>query len=183
MKRTQMKYLRLIILALTAGLLAGCGEKPAPAPESKAAPKPPHHGTPVVLGNEEYHVELVLDPATGKLQAYILDGELENFIRIPAESFILAAQLPGGAQSLVLKAVANRATGEKVGDTALFEAQADWLKATPTFDAAIEELTVRASTYRHVAFNFPKGNDTDENPKLLFRIPSVNPGRAPGLPP
>ena len=169
MKRTQMKYLRLISLALTAGLLAGCGEKPAPAPESKAPlkheHKPPHHGTPVVLGNEEYHVELVLDPATGKLQAYILDGELENFIRIPTDSFILTAQLPGGAQSLVLKAVANRATGEKVGDTALFEAQADWLKTTPTFEAAIEELTVRASTYRHVAFNFPKGNDTDEKPQ------------------
>jgi hypothetical protein len=108
---------------------------------------------------------LVLDPATGKLFAYILDGELENFIRIPAESFIVTAQLPDGAQSLVLKAVANSATGEKVGDTALFEAQADWLQATPTFDAAIAELTVRANTYRHVTFNFPKGNDTDENPK------------------
>jgi predicted small lipoprotein YifL len=160
-----MKYIRLIVLVLTAGLLAGCGEKPAPAPESKVAPKhehnPPHHGTPVVLGNEEYHVELVLDPAAGILQAYVLDGEMENFIRIPAESFTVTAQLPGGAQSLVLRAVANRATGEKVGDTALFEAQADWLKTTPTFDAAIEELTVRGNTYRHVAFNFPKGNDTD----------------------
>ena len=169
MKRMQLQYTCLAILGLTAALLAGCGEKRAAAPESKALPKhehkPPHHGTPVVLGNEEYHVELVLDAPAGKLQAFILDGELENFVRISAPSFTITAKLPGGEHPLVFQAVANHATGEEVGDTALFEAQADWLKTTPAFDAVIDELTVRSNSYQRVTFNFPKGNDADTTPK------------------
>jgi len=61
--------------------------------------------------------------------------------------------------------VANAATGETVGDTALFEAQAEWLKTNASFDAAINELQVRGNTYANVRFNFPKGNDTDEEKK------------------
>ena len=86
-------------------------------------------GTPVVLGNEEYHVEFVLDVPSGKLQAYILDGELENFIRIQQPSFQVAAKLPDRQELLAFAAVANRATGETTGDTSLFEARADWLKS------------------------------------------------------
>ena len=117
------------------------------------------------MGEEEYHVELVLDASAGKLQAFILDGELENFVRIPEASFEITARLPGREEVLTLKAVANRATGETVGDTALFEAQADWLKTTPAFDAVIKELTVRGNKYQNIVFNFPKGNDTDEKEK------------------
>ena len=57
------------------------------------------------------------------------------------------------------KPSANTATGEKVGDTSQFEAQADWLKTTDTFDGVIKELTVRTKTYKDVKFNFPKGSD------------------------
>jgi len=147
-------------------LLAGCGQKSSKYSDQQHASKhqhiPPHHGTPVVLGNEEYHVELVLDPSSGKLEAYILDGELENFIRIQQASFEIIAKISGRDESLLLNGVPNKATGETVGDTSLFEAQADWLKTTPVFDASIKELNVRGSAYRNVSFNFPKGNDTDE---------------------
>ena len=117
------------------------------------------------MGEEEYHVELVLDASAGKLQAFILDGELENFVRIPEASFVIAAELPGKEEVLTMKAVPNRATGETVGDTALFEAQAEWLKTTPTFNAVIKDLTVRDDRYQNIAFNFPKGNDMDEKEK------------------
>ncbi len=59
----------------------------------------------------------------------------------------------------------NNATGEKIGDTALFEVQADWLKHTTNFDAVLKQITVRDHTYQNVAFNFPKGNDKDETGK------------------
>ena len=117
------------------------------------------------MGEEEYHVELVLDASAGKLQAFILDGELENFVRIPEASFEIAVKLPGEEKVLTMKAVANRATGETVGDTALFETQAEWLKTTPIFNAVIKELTVRDNKYQNIAFNFPKGNNTDEKEK------------------
>ena len=55
----------------------------------------------------------------------------------------------------------NPASGETVGDTSQFEAQADWLRTTPTLDAVLPLLTVRTKTYTDVAFNFPKGNDHD----------------------
>ena len=46
----------------------------------------PHGGTLVELGNHAYNVELLRDPATGKLTAWILDAHAENFIRIKAPS-------------------------------------------------------------------------------------------------
>ena len=47
------------------------------------------------------------------------------------------------------------------GDTALFEAQADWLKTTGNFDATLKSLPIRGTTFTDVKFNFPKGNDKD----------------------
>ena len=158
-----MKRVALLVVGLALGLFAGCERQPSHTPQQTSVPhhehKPPHHGTAVVLGKEEYHVELVLDAPAGRLQAYIMDGELENFVRVPAESFAVAAMLGGKEEVLTFKAIGNNATGEKVGDTALFEAQADWLKTTPTFDAVIKEITIHGNTYTNIGFNFPKGND------------------------
>jgi hypothetical protein len=55
--------------------------------------------------------------------------------------------------------VADAATGETVGDTSLFAAQADWLKTAKTFDAVLTKFDVRGSSFSEIAFNFPKGND------------------------
>lgn len=122
---------------------------------------PPHRGTPVVLGDELYHLEFVRDAAAGTLQAYVLDGELENFVRCAMPAFEIVAVVNGTPTTLVFQAVANPATGETVGDTALFEAHADWLKDTNEFNATLKAITVRGATFNEVAFNFPEGNETD----------------------
>jgi hypothetical protein len=136
-----MKPFTLLVVGLAVGLFAGCERQPShPQPQTSVPHhehKPPHHGTPVVLGKEEYHVELVLDAAAGRLRAYIMDGELESFVRLPAESFAVAVRLAGKEEVLTFRAVASNATGEKVGDTALFEAQADWLKTNAAFPVTI----------------------------------------------
>jgi hypothetical protein len=119
----------------------------------------PHAGTPVVLGHEEYHLELVRDAATGKLAAYILDGEMEEFIRVKASAFDVEATVGGERRPLTFQAVANSATGETVGDTSCFEVQADWLRTTASFDATLAMLKIKNTTFLKVAFNFPKGND------------------------
>jgi hypothetical protein len=143
--------------------LAGCGEKPGasgpPAASQKHHHTPPHGGTAVELGAEEFHVELVLDAAAGKLQAYVLDAHMENFVRLPLESFEVNATNAGQPQTLVFKPVANAATGEKAGDTSQFEAQGEWLKTAKTFDAVLKQITVRGKSYQAVKFNFPKGNE------------------------
>jgi len=161
-------HLHISLLVLAAAL-SGCGEKSDPAitddKPNRHEHRPPHGGAPVVLGHEEYHLELNLDAAAGKLTAYVMDGELEKFVRIAAPSFTVEVTAPRPEPPLVFRAIANPATGESVGDTSQFEAQAGWLKAASNFDAVLTSLTVRAKIYTNVSFNFPKGNDTDEEPK------------------
>jgi hypothetical protein len=143
---------------------ASCSKEPSAAASGaphKHEHKAPHGGTAVVLGNEAYHLELVRDPATGTLQAYVLDGEMENFIRTSAPSVEITAIVNGAPQTLVLKPVANQATGETVGDTSLFETRADWLKTTAQFDATLKSIAIKGSAFNDVKFNFPKGNDKD----------------------
>ena len=159
--------LRLTLAAL-ASLLAACSKSDPHAghDHSAAAPakhehKAPHGGTPVVLGAETYHLELVRDAATGTLTAYVLDGEMENFIRVKGAAIEIVAKIGSGTQTLALQAVANPATGETVGDTSQFEARADWLKSTATFDATLTSLEIKGTAFSAVAFNFPKGNDRD----------------------
>ncbi len=157
-----MRILPVIACALMSALWAGCGDhqnhSAANAPVHLHVDTPPHGGTPVALG-DDYQIEWVLDESAGKLQAYVLDGEMENFVRIAAPSFDLAVKLPERGEVLHFAAIANAATGEKVGSTSLFEAQADWLKTNKTFDAVLPEINVEGTVYSNVAFNFPKGNE------------------------
>ena len=141
-------------------VLAGCGAKPDRDAGAGAGHhhEPPHGGTGVVLGEEEYHVEFVLEAETGRMRAYILSAHMEDFIRTAAESFSVTVNFPDRTETMTFKAVANNATGETVGDTSEFEAQADWLRTNRQFDAVLKELTIRGRTYENVAFNFPKGN-------------------------
>ena len=158
---------RSLSLLLVASLLSfvSCSKQAAPsssdAPVAKHEHHPPHGGTPVVLGDEAYHVELVRDPAAGKLTAYVLDGEMEEFIRVKPATFEVVAAVGGAKQTLTFHAVANAATGETVGNSSQFETSADWLKTTATFDGTLTALEIKGTNFTAVAFNFPKGNDKD----------------------
>jgi hypothetical protein len=163
----KIKLTAIPALALTVALFSGCSKTETAPPAKEVAHhhehKPPHGGAPVELGEEEYHVEFVRDATAGKLQAFVMDGELEFFVRIAAPALEVTAQVAGKEEALVLQPVANNATGETVGNTSLFEAQAGWLKSATNFDAVLKEITVHGKTYTNVAFNFPKGSD--EGPK------------------
>jgi hypothetical protein len=161
------KFLSMRKILLLGSVIAigfcGCSKSERPsaanAPVHKHEHHPPHGGAPVELGEEEYHVEIVGDGNAGKLQAFVLDGELENFVRIAEPSLEIDAQVSGRQEKLALAPVPNNATGEKVGDTSLFEGTADWIKTTPIFDAVLKEITVRGRIYTNITFNFPKGSD------------------------
>jgi|GEM_PF-150238 len=112
----------------------------------------PHGGTLVEIGEHVYNVELLRDRSAGKLTAWILDAHAENFVRVKATELALVA-MPGGQYTpLKLRAVANPATGETVGDTSQFEIQADWLKTAPDF-AGIFTVEIGGTPYRDVAFS------------------------------
>lgn len=120
---------------------------------------PPHGGAPVVLGAEAYHVEFVLDADTGRLRAYVLDGHMEQFIRLPAPALEVILNLPDGSQPLTLAAVASAATGETVGDTSHFAGQTDALRGRTNFPAVLSSITIRGQTFENVAFDYPRGNE------------------------
>ena len=157
--------LRLLFSVSLFGAFTACAKKETPvatsAPAAKHEHHPPHGGTSIVLGAEIYHLELVRDAATGKLSVYVLDGELEDFIRVAAPSLEIVATVGGVKQTLTLQPIANSATGEKIGDTALFEATTDWIKTTENFDGVLTALEIRGNKFTAVAFNLPKGNDKD----------------------
>lgn len=118
----------------------------------------PHGGTVLELGAEECFLEFVRDAASGKLQCYVISPHMAGFIRLPEASFEVTARVGERTETLVFKPVANPATGETVGDTSQFEAQADWLKMTATFGAELKRLEVKGKKYQAVSFRFPEGN-------------------------
>lgn len=144
----------LLLAALPLALAGGCGRKPETVHLRHAVP--PHGGTPVALG-DDFNLELVLDPHSGRMQAYVLDDDMEEFIRISAPSFELVATIGGKNRALTLRAVPNPATGETVGSTSLFEGQADWLKGASAFEVVLPRLIVHDQRFSNLRFGFPQG--------------------------
>lgn len=164
MNSLRTSVLRLAVFVFVAvAAFPGCAKRSenaaADAAPAKHEDHPPHGGTPVVLGDEQFHLELVRDAATGTLSGYVLDDEMEEFVRIAAPSLVLDVRRGGKTQRLVLSPVADLATGETVGNTSLYQGQADWLRTEGHFDATLEPVTIQGSAFGPTPFNFPSGND------------------------
>ena len=158
MKNTLRATLATVLLCA----FSACAKKDdhaglAHSAQAKHVHTAPHGGTLVELGDHAFNLELVRDAVTGKLTAYVLDSHAESFVRISAPSFEITATVAGAKQKLSLVAVANAATGEKIGATSQFEASADWLKTTAAFDGVITALTIRDNPFKSVAFKLPQG--------------------------
>lgn len=141
-----MKKLLLVLL------LTGCDAKPpATPPPAKHAHQAPHGGTLVELGEEFAHVELVIESATGKVTAYVLDGEAERPIRVEQKEIVLQGKV-------TLQAVGSPLTGEKPGDTSQFEGQSDALKGAKELDGTIVRIVVKGRELRDVPLRLqPRG--------------------------
>lgn len=156
--------MNLFAFLLASILWSGCQKPPPPSTGQDSlghdhTHEPPHGGTVVALGGEEFHLEFVLDAGTNRIQAFVLDGHMHEFVRIPAPEFEVLAKLPGTNATLTFKAVTKSETGETVGNTALFEATADWLRTNRTFDAELKDLVIGGKQYTSVPFHFPNGNE------------------------
>lgn len=145
--------LRLLFVVLASIAVVGCGRHDH-AVEKKGgghAHTAPHGGVLIEVGEHAYNLELLRDSAAGKLTVWLLDGHAENFVRIKAPA--LEATVTSGSEkkSLSLKAVANPATGETVGDTSQFEAQAEWLKGSLPLEVAFAPVDIKGRRFDGLA--------------------------------
>lgn len=76
---------RSVLLSLGLALLVGCGNTPTTPPTEKVDPaahnhpsRGPHGGPLVEWGNEELHLEVVIDRATGTATVHVLDEEAKT---------------------------------------------------------------------------------------------------------
>ena len=119
--------------------------------------EPPHGGAGVTLGDEDAHIEFLVEPQDGIVYAWFFKPHMASYLRVQFESFNIVVKKPDGEVEWKFEAVANPGTGETVGDTSQFEAKVDEIEEKP-FDAVIPEITVLGKGYKNVAFNYPKGN-------------------------
>jgi hypothetical protein len=152
--------LPLLLLAFGLGGLGCSREDPAAAgahPPAEHTHAAKHGGVAVELGEEEFHVEFTYGDTPGALLAYFMDAEMEDYVRITPASFAAVARVAGRDLPLVFQATASSATGETVGDTALFTATAGWLAERPAVKLTVPAITIKGRTYTAVRAGLPAG--------------------------
>jgi hypothetical protein len=159
----RLRFSFLVAPLLVAALLAGCGKKHdddhdhdhAGHDDHGHSHEARHGGVAVVLGEEEFHVEFTHSDRPGVLQAYVFDGHMENYIRITAPAFPAVAEFGGVKAPVTFLAVANPASGETVGDTALFEAVVPGLTSQQVVALTVPALQVKGNAYQNLSATIP----------------------------
>lgn len=160
----------ILLLTVSIGIscASGCGEsgarKDTEQPKQVGVGGHGHvaqnGGIPIVIGREEYHIELVHLPGESDVDAYVLDGHMEDYVRLEQPSFEVKVKLPTGHETLIFHAVSDRATGETAGDTALFRAEAEWFENVTRFDGVIPSINIQSRTFENIEFSYHEGNES-----------------------
>jgi hypothetical protein len=119
---------------------------------------PPHGGTPVIVGEDRFHLELVLDAAAARMQAYVLDGHLEGYVAVAETNLLLVARFGGNEERLSFHRAADPASGKVPAKSSLFEGNAAWLGTTRAFEGSFPTITLNGTTFTNITFSFPKGS-------------------------
>ena len=147
--------------AASLAFLAGCGRPPdnelwdahEQVEEHGHVHRAPHGGTLVVLAEESAHLEIVHDPAAGKLTAYVLDAHAEHGVRVEHPSLAVSVRRGDGEPfEMALAAVANPLTGETAGDTSEFSATDERLRGPGPLEGSVVRLGVRGAVYAGLPF-------------------------------
>lgn len=172
---------------VVAAACGGAAPEPTPAPASDPAPAPaaqsaapaapaqttpepakdedghshtaPHGGALLELGDHFAFLELVVEPDTGKMTLYVLDGEAEKAVRLTHKAISVRVEAPTGVGTLDLQGRANTLTGETVGDTSEFVATHAGLKGATKVQARVGEIVVKGQTLRDLFITWPGDHD------------------------
>lgn len=151
-------------LLVASFLLAGCARKePAVSSHGAHAHHAPNGGMLVELGEHQFNLEFKFDESRGVVQAWLLDGHAENFVRTDLPGFVVEAHQGGTAAVLRFVAIGNSMSGEAVGDTSYFEAPAEWLRSVNAFDGRVNEITVRGVRFANITFSYAHHDEDHED--------------------
>ena len=115
----------------------------------------PHGGA---LDGTGFHLEIILSKE-GMLDLYVLDGEVEHFVRIAQEELALQVTTKDSeSQSISMTAVEDATTGESTGNTSHFQARTE-MKDVESFDAVLSSVTIKGIVFEKVSFSYPQGNE------------------------
>jgi hypothetical protein len=144
-----MKKLLFALCGVALCFVVGCGDSQTSDGHSHADGHghshddhaPPHGGTPVIVAEDKFHLELVHDAAAGRMQAYVLNGHLEGYVQVPETNFVIEPD-----------------SSNVPAKSSLFEAHSDWLKSAKEFEGNIPTITLDGKTFTNISFSFPKGS-------------------------
>ena len=97
-----------------------------------------------------HNLEL-LENNRGEFEIFILDAHADNYVRIKQSTIEL--NLADNNSTLTLNAVADPATGEKVGDSSLFRSSQSVKNLLP-MKAEIVDLKIGSSNYSNTPLSF-----------------------------
>lgn len=146
------------MVAALSFVVAGCGDHDHD--HGSSAGEGHHHGSAhggvaVELGEHQFQLDFLLDPAAGTLTAWVMDGHVENFVRIPLRAFDVQVIAADKTNLVTLEAVANVSTGETVGDSSMFRGGADVLKGLAKFSGRVGPLEFRGTRLPAASFEYP----------------------------
>ena len=117
----------------------------------------PHGGTTVKIGTAA-QLEFVLDPSSGMLTAYVLDGDGHEPPSAPRPRRSSCRSRPPGGRptALSLASTANGLTGDTVGNSSQFGGTLPALKGATAFTGVVKSFTAGGQTVSNVAFSYPQ---------------------------
>lgn len=115
-----------------------------------------------MLGDHVFQLELVPDSEEKQLDLYVLDGEAEHFVRISAATIEGVAKAGERVWALRFDAVANEATGETVGSSSHFTAEAPGLVDESEFVVMFDRIEILGQIFETVSIPYPKGSHGEE---------------------
>jgi hypothetical protein len=121
------------------------------------AHKTPHGGTPVLVADHKFHLELVRDGTAGLMQAYVLDDALKKSVAVRETNFTLRVTFAGRTESVEFKRAPVGSDKKLPAASSLFEARADWIKSATNFHGVIPAITLNGQSFTNIRFTFPKG--------------------------
>ena len=141
------------LFATTLLLLYGCSSDPHSSVHGGThIHQPLRGGVLMELGKHGsgYNLEILQNPQD-QLEIFILDAHAENYVRIAQPSIELT--LSDSNQTMSLEAVADPATGEAVGNSALFRAESNISSKLP-LQGTLRSLKIGSKTYTDQPFKF-----------------------------